>query len=96
MQETQVPSLGWEDPLGEGHGNPLQCSCLKNPLARGAWWAAVHGSQRVGHDRVTNDEVLLVEYLPGVRWDGQHPRSQPGLPAVRSLFLALSWNLLFS
>ena len=24
------------------HGNPLQCSCLENPMDRGAWWAAVH------------------------------------------------------
>ena len=29
--------------IGEGHGNPLQCSCLENPRDRGAWWAAVHG-----------------------------------------------------
>ena len=28
---------------GEGHGNPLQYSCLENPVGRGAWWAAVHG-----------------------------------------------------
>ena len=28
---------------GEGHGNPLQCSCLENPMDRGAWWATVHG-----------------------------------------------------
>ena len=27
----------------EGNGNPLQYSCLENPLHRGAWWAAVHG-----------------------------------------------------
>ena len=102
MLETQVPSLGWEDPLekgmathssilawripqrslvgyspwswkesdmteatnmhylevcciisknlgfssdllGEGNGNPLQYSCLENPMDGGAWWAAVHG-----------------------------------------------------
>ena len=30
---------------GEGNGNPLQYSCLGNPMDRGAWWAAVHGSQ---------------------------------------------------
>ena len=29
--------------LGEGHGNPLQYSCLENPMDGGAWWAAVHG-----------------------------------------------------
>ena len=28
---------------GGGHGNPLQYSCLKNPMARGAWRATVHG-----------------------------------------------------
>ena len=29
--------------IGEGTGNPLQCSCLENPRDGGAWWAAVHG-----------------------------------------------------
>ena len=28
---------------GEGHGNPLQYSCLENSVDRGAWWAPVHG-----------------------------------------------------
>ena len=28
---------------GGGHGNPLQSSCLENPMDRGAWWATVHG-----------------------------------------------------
>ena len=28
---------------GEGNGNPLQYSCLDNPMDRGAWWATVHG-----------------------------------------------------
>ena len=28
---------------GEGNGTPLQCSCLENPMDRGAWWAAVQG-----------------------------------------------------
>ena len=30
--------------LGEGNGNPLQCSCLENPRDRAAWWAAVYGA----------------------------------------------------
>ena len=29
--------------IGEGNGNPLQCSCLENPRDEGAWWAAVFG-----------------------------------------------------
>ena len=34
----------------EGNGNPLQFSCLENPMDRGDWQAAVHGVTRVGHD----------------------------------------------
>ena len=41
MWETQVQSLGWEDPLEEG--NSLQYSCLENLVDRGAWRATVHG-----------------------------------------------------
>ena len=37
MQETWVPSFGWEDPLENGNGNPLQYSCLENPMDQGAW-----------------------------------------------------------
>ena len=29
--------------IGEGKGNPLQCSCLENPRDEGAWWAAIYG-----------------------------------------------------
>ena len=29
--------------IGEGNGNPFQCSCLENPRDGGAWWAAVYG-----------------------------------------------------
>ena len=29
--------------IGERNGNPLQCSCLENPMDGGAWWAAVYG-----------------------------------------------------
>ena len=35
---------------GEGNGNPFQYSFLENPMDGAAWWATVHGSQRVGHD----------------------------------------------
>ena len=36
-----IPGLGRSS--GEGHGNPLQYSCLENPMDRGAWWATIHG-----------------------------------------------------
>ena len=48
MQETQVRFL--DRSPGGGRGNPLQYSCLENPMDREAWWATVHGSQRVRHD----------------------------------------------
>ena len=57
MQETWVRFLGLIPGLGrspgEGNGNPLQYSCLENPMDRGAWRATVHGVTRVGHDLVT-------------------------------------------
>ena len=34
---------GWERSPGEGNGNSLQYSCLKNPIDRGSWWATVQG-----------------------------------------------------
>ena len=34
---------GWGRSPGGGNGNPLQYSCLENPMDRGAWWATVHG-----------------------------------------------------
>ena len=35
--------------LGEENGNPLQSSCLENPMDRGAWWATVYRVARVGY-----------------------------------------------
>ena len=38
---------GLERSPGEGNGNPLQHSCLGNPMDRGAWWAVVWGSEEL-------------------------------------------------
>ena len=38
---------GWGRSPGEGNGNPLQYSCLKNPMDRGAWWATVQGVAKI-------------------------------------------------
>ena len=47
MQETRIQSQedlpGSGRSPGEGNGNPLQYSCLENPMEGGAWWATVHG-----------------------------------------------------
>ena len=37
-----IPGLGRSP--GGGHGNPLQYSCLENPMDRGTWWAKLHGA----------------------------------------------------
>ena len=44
-----IPGFGRSP--GEGNGNPLQYSCLENPMDRGAWWAIVH--------RVVNNQIQL-------------------------------------
>jgi len=42
---------------GEGNGNPIQYSCLGNPMDRGAWWATVRGVTRVRHDLASKPET---------------------------------------
>ena len=43
MSQTLLKQLSMHACTGEGNGNPLHYSCLENPVARGAWWAAVYG-----------------------------------------------------
>jgi len=63
--------------IGEGNGNPLQCSCLENPRDGGAWWAALYGvtqsrtrlkrlssSSSRGNKIVNNLEVLVTQSCP--------------------------------
>ena len=60
-------SFSW---IGEGNGNPLQCSCLENPSDGGAWWAAVYGVTqsrtrlkqlgRSSSSKVWNKEIHMV------------------------------------
>ena len=40
----------WGRSPGGRHGNPLQYSCLENPVDRGVWWATVHGVVRVRYE----------------------------------------------
>ena len=55
---------GWGRSPGEGNGNPLQYSCLENPMDRGARWATVHGVTRVGHDLETKPPPPQVYIKP--------------------------------
>ena len=53
--------------IGEGNGNPLQCSCLENPGDGGAWWAAVYGvTQSLGREGPLEKEMAAHSHiLPG-------------------------------
>ena len=64
--------------IGEGNGNPLQCSCLENPREGGAWWAAVY---RVAPSRTqlkrlssssssSSSSVCMPPLLSHFGWDG--------------------------
>ena len=68
-------------PSGEGNGNPLQYSCLGNPIDRGAWWATVHGSQQSRtrlHDRARTDMHIEKESRWVMAWVWQWELSTEG------------------
>ena len=46
--------------LGEGRGNPLQYSCLENPMDEGAWQATVHGVQK-SRVQLSNDQAIFLQ-----------------------------------
>ena len=89
-----IPGLGRS--FGEGHDNPLQYSCLENPMDRRAWWATVMGSQWVRHDWATNtllyftlhpslahEAPLSIEFSRQEYWNGLSCPSPRDLPDTR-------------
>ena len=62
IREIRARLLDWEDSLKEGMGNPLQYSCLENPMDRGTWQATVHRVTRVGPN-LAQSFFLLMLYL---------------------------------
>ena len=50
--------LGSRRSPGESNGNPLQYSCLGNPVDRGTWWATVHEVVRIGHNLATKSPPI--------------------------------------
>ena len=55
---------------GGGHGNPLQYSCLENPMDRGAWWATVHRVTKswTRLKRLSMHACTHIRYLNGSKW----------------------------
>ena len=95
--------------IGEGNGNPLQCSCLENPRDGEAWWAAVYGvAQNWTRLRrlSSNDRHRKVKHLNNVsqkRWlDGipiarkgwtLHQKDRFGCSLLKSLLRHQTWYL---
>ena len=79
--------------IGEGNGNPLQCSCLENPRDGGAWWAAVHwvAQSRTRLKRLSSSSssmaiytygsvyvsMLLFQFVPPFSWALSNPLVLP-------------------
>ena len=71
---------------GEGNGNPLQCSCLENPMDGGAWWATVHGVAKsytrglpVHHQLPEFTQTFVHHISDAIQ--PSHPLSSPSPPA---------------
>ena len=78
--------------IGEGNGNPLQCSCLENPRDGGAWWAAIYvcGSHRVRHDW----SHLAAAAINHTKWPTSicQPAASPG----HALLIRHTWGFPFT
>ena len=71
-----VRSLGQEDSPGERHVNPLQYSCLENPIDREAWWATVHRVAESDTTEVTqHTHTYIIESLCIQQKLAQHYKS---------------------
>ena len=79
-----IPGLGIRSPglaiPGEGNGYPLQRSCLGNPMDRGAWWDAVRGVARVGHNWATDTVIFTTSKVISI-----HTRSELQLKVLSLL-----------
>ena len=71
VQETQVQSLGWEDPVEKAMATHASVLAWESPMDRGAWWAAVHGAARVGCNLVAKPPPLK----KGVKFHPRHPNT---------------------
>ena len=70
---------GWGRSPGEGDGNPLQYSCLENPIDRGAWWATVRG---VAESR-TRLKQLSTQSISTLKTSARATEPRGLLPAFR-------------
>ena len=65
--QSSIPGLGRSP--GEGNDNPLQYSCLGNPMDRGAWQSVAHGIAKIRHDLVMKSTLqeTRLEFIKGLK-----------------------------
>ena len=74
--------------IGEGNGNPLQCSCLENPSIGGTWWAAVYVTTRLSDFTFTFHfhalEKEMATHSSVLAWRIPGTEEPSGLPSMGS------------
>ena len=86
---------GSERSLGEGNGNPLQSSCLENPMDRGGWQATFQGVGRVGHDWANKPTYLspsIRVMVEGRMAGAQYCQVLPGGGQQRAFLKQVQWE----
>ena len=74
---------------GERNGNPLQYSCLENPMDRGAWWAPVHGIARVRHNIAPS---FFLSFLPYINMNQSQVHTCPPRPFNSPFHYSSFWT----
>ena len=85
--------------IGEGNGNPLQCSCLENPRDGGAWWAAVYGvaQSRTRLKRLSSSSSSRAQHIWKMRFRGsvifQASKLPPSSRTILKLCFICCWRI---
>ena len=68
--------------IGEGNGNPLQCSCLENPRDGGTWWASIYGvaQSRTPLKRLSSSNIRTVAHQASLSMGFSRQEYRSGLP----------------
>ena len=78
--------------IGEGNGNPLQCSCLENPRDGGAWWAAVYGVAQSWtrlkwlSSSSSKPSIMYFYYLNSQNWNTNFSWTEYNLESFATVF----------
>ena len=82
--------------IGEGNGNPLQCSCLENPRDGGAWWAAIYGvaQSQTRLKRLSSSSRAMLSLFSYASW--LSPVRLLGRNVCLGLLLTSDWVVCFS